>query len=435
MTAGEAIVSDRNPHGLLSRRRAALGPAYRLFYDEPLHIVKGDGVWLEDAAGNQFLDMYNNVPHVGHCHPQVVDAIYDQAKRLNTHTRYLHENVVAYAERLLGLLPPSLDVAMFSCTGSEANELALRIARTATGQRGIVVVEHAYHGNTQATWEISTEDIPPARRPPQVIAVPAPDAYRGIYREGDVAGHYADEVRTAIGVLKSRGVGFAGFIIDTIASSSGVVELPPGYLTKVRDIVAEAGGIFIADEVQPGLGRTGRHYWGFEADGVTPDIVTLGKPLGNGHPLAATIARRDLVETFAGDGSYFNTFGGNPVSAAAGLAVLDVIEAEGLVANALDVGRYLVDNLRSLASSHAIIGDVRGHGLFLAVELVLDVESRKPASAATHEIVNALKQRGVLTSMIGPDENILKLRPPMVLSRGHADFFLEQFAAVLTERD
>ncbi len=416
---------------LIERRRRSLGPAYRLFYEQPLHLVRGEGALLFDADGRQYLDFYNNVPHVGHCHPKVVEAIAAQARVLNTHTRYLHENVVRYAERLLALLPEALDVAMFSCTGSEANELALRIARAATGRQGVVVIEHAYHGNSQATWEISTEDIPPERRPPHVAAVPAPDVYRGQYRDEDAAERYAAEVRKAIKALNERGVGFAAFIIDTIASSSGVVEPPQGYLAAVAEIVREAGGLFIADEVQPGLGRTGRSFWGFEPDGVEPDIVTLGKPLGNGHPLAATILRRDLVAAFAEQDHYFNTFGGNPVSAAAGLAVLDVIEEEGLQANALEIGRYLRDGVLALQDQHALIGDVRGNGLFLGVELVLDRASRAPATANTRTIVNALRERGVLTNMIGQDANILKLRPPLVVTREQADSFLEQLDAVL----
>ncbi len=422
-----------NASGLAERRQQSLGPAYRLFYDEPLHIVQGSGVWLTDKSGRRYLDMYNNVPHVGHCHPQVVAAIEAQARRLNTHTRYLHENVVEYAERLLSLAPESVDVAMFSCTGSEANELALRVARTATGQQGVVVIEHAYHGNSQATFEISTEDVPLADRPPWVISVPAPDRYRGEHRGADAGLRYAESLHGAIATLRERGEGFAAFIIDTIASSSGVVEPPPGYLRAVSDIVKAEGGLFIADEVQPGLGRTGRHFWGHTEDGVEPDIVTLGKPLGNGHPLAATLLRRELAERFAKTGSYFNTFGGNPVSAAAGLAVLDIVESEGLQENARVQGEFLKGGLAEIAADEPLIGDVRGHGLFLAVELIEDGELSRPATGAARHLVNALKGRGILTSMIGPDANTLKLRPPMVLARTDAEFFLEQFRAALME--
>lgn len=428
------IQPQEGPAALVARRSSALGPAYRLFYDRPLHIVEGRGAWLTDANGKRYLDMYNNVPHVGHCRPEVVDAIAAQARKLNTHTRYLHDNVVDYAEKLLSFTPDAVDVAMFSCTGSEANELALRIARTATGAKGVVVIEHAYHGNTQATFEISTEDIPLDERPEHVLTVPAPDTFRGEYCDADAATRYAETVRDAIDSLKARGVGFAAFIIDTIASSSGVVEPPPGYLKAVHGAVSEAGGLFVADEVQPGLGRTGRHFWGFEADGVEPDIVTLGKPLGNGHPLAATLVRRDLAERFAESGSYFNTFGGNPVSAAAGMAVLDIVVSEGLQANALDIGGFIIEGLRNIASERPIIGDLRGHGLFLAVELVDDDSgSPVPATAKARRIVNGLKDRGILTSTIGPDANILKLRPPLVLNQSEAEFFLEQFRAVVAE--
>ena len=416
---------------LAERRRKALGPAYRLFYERPLRLVAGEGVWLTDADGNRYLDMYNNVPHVGHCHPRVVDAIARQAARLNTHTRYLHDLVVRYAERLLATLPAPLDVAMFSCTGSEANELALRMARSATGKTGVVVIEFAYHGNTQATWEISTEDVPPGQRAAHVVAVPAPDTWRGEFRGEDAAERYAKTVVRAIETLDERGAGFAAFVIDTIASSSGVVEPPPGYLAAVARRVRDAGGLFIADEVQPGLGRTGRHFWGFEADGLEPDIVTSGKPMGNGHPLAVTVARRELVEQFASESGYFNTFGGNPVSAAAGLAVLDVLEDEDLQANALSVGAHLRGGLEALAKRHEIIGDVRGHGLFLGVDLVSDREARTPATAAASRIVNRLRERGVLTSTIGPGDNVLKLRPPLPLTIRDADFCLERLDETL----
>lgn len=417
---------------LLDRRRAALGPAYRLFYDEPLHIVSGEGAWLTDVDGRRFLDMYNNVPHVGHCHPRVVDAICDQLGRLNTHTRYLHENVVDYAERLLGQLPHELDVAMFSCSGSEANELALRIARAVTGATGVIVIEQAYHGTSQATFEISTEDNPLDEWPAHVVAVPAPDTYRGSFRGDGAADHYAAALEGAIDTLRQRGLQPAAFVIDTIASSSGVVAPPPGYLRKAADVVRRAGGLFIADEVQPGFGRTGKHFWGFASDNVVPDIVTMGKPMGNGHPLAATVSRRELVERFSQKFGYFNTFGGNPVSAAAGLAVLDVLEDEQLQDNALQVGGRLSDGLAGLADRHPLIGDVRGSGLFIAIDLVDDRTSRAPATRRAAAVVNGLKAEGILTNTIGPHGNVLKLRPPMVFSAENADFFLDRLDRVLS---
>lgn len=401
-----------------------MGSAYRLFYDTPIHLVRGEGVWVYDAGGRKYLDMYNNVPHVGHCHPHVVEAICQQAGTLNTHTRYLHDNVVNLAERLTAKLPDELDTAMFCCTGSEANELALRIARTVTGGTGIIVTSFAYHGNTQASYEISTHSIPAGELPDYVVAVPAPDRYRGLYRDDDAVEKYAAHVRDAIDLLRSRGVKPAAFVIDTIISSSGVVAPPPGYLSKAARIIREAGGLFVADEVQPGFGRTGKNFWGFEADDFVPDIVTMGKPMGNGHPISSVVTRGDLVDAFGKHGRYFNTFGGNPVSCAAGLAVLDVIENENLQSNARVVGQHLVDGLWKLADQHTCIGDVRGTGLFIALELVTNREKRTPATELAARVVNDLRDRGVLTASIGPDENILKLRPPLVLSIDDADYAL-----------
>jgi 4-aminobutyrate aminotransferase-like enzyme len=426
---------DTTTENLLARRDKLLGPAYRLFYDEPVHLVRGAGVWLYDAAGRKYLDMYNNVPHVGHCHPRVVDAICRQAGTLNTHTRYLHDNILECAERLTGKLPPELDTAMFCCTGSEANELALRIARSATGRKGVVVANYAYHGNTQAIYEITTSDIPAEDVPGYVVTVPAPDTYRGRYRGDDAAAKYAAHVHEAIALLRSRGFEPAAFVIDTIISSCGIVEPPPGYLAKVAAIVREAGALFIADEVQPGFGRTGRNFWGFEADGLVPDIVTTGKPMGNGHPVSAVVVRRELVEDFGRNGDYFNTFGGNPVSCAAALAVLDVIEEEGLQQNALEVGQHLREGLWQLGLEHPCIGDVRGNGLFLALELVSDKEQHTPDGGLARSVVNGLRDRGVLTGVIGPDRNILKLRPPMVISRADADVMLERLDDVLQAGD
>ena len=402
-----------------------MGSAYRLFYDEPLHLVRGEGVWLFDADGNKYLDMYNNVAHVGHCHPRVVDAICKQASILNTHTRYLHENVLDYAERLTDKLPDDLDTAMFCCTGSEANELALRIARVVTGGTGIVVTDSAYHGNSQATFEISTHSIAADDLPDHVVTVPSPDIYRGVHRGEDAGAQYSAYVHAAVELLGSRGIKPAAFVIDTIISSGGVVSPPLGYLSSVAKIIRGAGGLFVADEVQPGFGRTGSHFWGFEKDGVNPDIVSLGKPMGNGHPIAAVVSRRDLVGAFAERNGYFNTFGGNPVSCAAALAVLDVIENEGLQENALNVGQHIVDRLWSLAEKHECIGDIRGTGLFLALDLVADRADRTPATALAAGVVNDLRNHGVLSGSIGPHANILKLRPPLVLSSEDADYMID----------
>lgn len=415
---------------MLERRKKLLGSAYRLFYDDPVHIVRGDGVWLFDNEGRKFLDMYNNVPHVGHCHPHVVEALTKQIATLNTHTRYLHDNVLDYAERLTAKFPQELDTAMFSCTGSEANELALRIARACTGGTGLIVSENAYHGNSKATFEISVEDIPAEEVPDYVVTVPAPDTYRGAYRGDDAGTQYAAHIDEALATLANRDIRPAAFIVDTIMSSSGVVEPPPGYLRTVAQKIREAGALFIADEVQPGFGRTGTHWWGFEADGFTPDIVTMGKPMGNGHPLAATVTRRELTDRFAGHAHYFNTFGGNPVSCAAGLAVLDVIENENLVANALDVGKYLTHGLQKLAERFASIGDIRGTGLFKVVDLVTDRTTRSPHRLLAPRIGNRLRDKGVLAGTTGAGSTMVKLRPPMVFTKDDADYFLEILADV-----
>jgi 4-aminobutyrate aminotransferase-like enzyme len=416
---------------LLARRKKLLGAAYSLFYADPVHIVRGEGVWLFGADGRKYLDMYNNVPHVGHCHPHVVKAICEQAATLNTHTRYLHENVLDYAERLVAKFTDALDTAMFCCTGSEANELALRIARKVTGGEGLIVTDFAYHGNTKAIHEISTESCPASELPPYVVTVPTPDCYRGEYRGADAGARYAAHVQNAVDTLTERGFKPAAFVIDTIISSGGVVRPPAGYLKTAADIIRAAGGLFVADEVQPGFGRTGKNFWGYEADAVEPDIVTMGKPMGNGHTIAAVVTRAELTRTFSRHDHYFNTFGGNPVSCAAALAVLDVIENENLKQNALEVGEHLVAGLQSLAARHDVIGDVRGNGLFIAVEFVRDRAARLPDAAVAGQVVNELRQRGVLTGAIGPDNNILKLRPPLVINKAEADLMLATLDDVL----
>ena len=416
---------------LIERRLDLLGPACRLFYTEPVHLVRGEGVWLFDARGRQYLDMYNNVPHVGHCHPHVINSVHHQMRTLNTHTRYLHENILELADRLTSKLPEPIDKAMFCCTGSEANELALRIARVVTGGEGIIVTDFAYHGNTKATHEITTCEVPDRKRPDYVATVPVPDAYRGRHRGPDAGARYAAEVETAVSALLERGVRPAAMMIDPIISSGGVVEPPPGYLSRAANIVQNAGALFIADEIQSGLGRTGTHFWGFEADGVMPDIVTLGKPMGNGHPLAAVLARSELMASFGEQAEYFNTFGGNPVSCAAGIAVLDVLERQNLQDNAQAVGGYVVEQLIEMKRVHPEIGDVRGTGLFIALEIIKHGSRPVPDPSAARQLVELLKEKNVLTGTIGPERNILKLRSPLVLTKSDADFFLERLDASL----
>jgi 4-aminobutyrate aminotransferase-like enzyme len=418
---------------LLERRYRVLGRNSPLFYEKPLHLVRGEGVWVYDADGRRYLDAYNNVPHVGHCHPRVVEALSRQAAILNIHTRYLDENIVNYAERLTSLFDARLSMAMFCCTGSEANELALRIARDCSGGSGIISTAWAYHGNTAAVMQVSSLFTPEDQRGPHVRTVPVMDPYRDRAGRSDdeLATAYADDVKRAIDSFAAAGIRFAGLLYCTAFSSEGLPTVPGGFMAKALAHVHAAGGYFIADEVQAGFGRLGSHLWGHQKLGVIPDIVTLGKPMGNGHPLAAVVARRDLVNEFTGRNMYFNTFGGNPTSAAVGMAVLDVIEDEHLVENAVTVGNYTIEKLAKLAQRHALIGDVRGAGLFFAVELVTDRKAKTPATSETKRLVNLMRERGVLISRIGPHDNILKIRPPMPFSKQHADLLVDTLDGVM----
>ncbi|HSV50908.1 MAG TPA: aspartate aminotransferase family protein [Burkholderiaceae bacterium] len=414
---------------LMERRARLLGPAYRLFYETPLHAVRGEGVWLHDADGKRYLDAYNNVASVGHCHPQVVEAIARQAGVLNTHTRYLHEGVLDYAQRLLATMPSELAHAMFTCTGSEANDLALRIARSHTKADGLIVTHFAYHGVTASIAEASPSLGKFVQLGRAVRTVPAPDSYR--IAPEDLGAVFAAGVREAIADLKAHGIRPAALMVDTVFSSDGIFTDPPGFLAQAVDAIREAGGVFIADEVQPGLGRTGDSFWGFQRQRVVPDIVTMGKPLGGGHPLAGLAIKPEVLAAFGRECRYFNTFGGNPVSMAAGMAVLDVIEREGLMANAQRVGAYLRSKLGALGARHALIGDVRGAGLFTGVEMVTDRNTKAPATAQTARIVNALRDRGVLLGGTGEHANTLKIRPPLVFSETHADLLVDALDDVL----
>jgi len=420
--------SDTADAELLRRRAQALGPTYRLFYSQPLHLVRGQGVWLFDSAGKRYLDCYNNVASVGHCHPHVVDALTKQAATLNTHTRYLHENVVRYAERLGATLPGDLKVCLFVCTGTEANDLAFRIARTVTGNEGAIVTENAYHGNSMAVTELSTAEYPAGERPDYLAVVEAPNPFRGTFRHGDADSgiKYAAFIDAAIEKLEQRGRKPAMFLCDAIFDSNGVLTAPPGYFQAIYRKVRAAGGLCVADEVQAGLCRLGDHMWGFEDSGVVPDIVTVGKPIGDGHPLAAVVTTPAIAAEFSRKFHYFNTFGGNPVSAAAGLAVLDVVEREGILQQVHEVGAYLGQGLREFAQGSSLIADVRGKGLFYGLELVSDLESLEPAREQAGRIRDRLCVNGVLVGTSGPLDNVIKIRPPLVFSREHADLLLEQ---------
>lgn len=414
---------------LLRRRRETFGPTSMLFYKRPLHVVRGEGVWLIEADGTRCLDAYNNVPSIGHCHPAVTEAVSRQIGILNIHTRYLHDGVYAYAERLLATMPDEIANIVFTCTGSESADLAIRIARSLTGRTGLIATENAYHGNTLAVTQVSPSSASTEPPAPNVVLVPAPDTYRGS-AEGPGACLAAD-VRDAIATLRDRGLAPAALIADTIFSSDGIFPGEPGFLAGAVAAIRAAGGLFIADEVQPGFARTGEAMWGFARHAVVPDMVVMGKPMGNGFPMGGVAIRPDLLAEFGGRNGYFNTFGGNPVAAAAGLAVLDTIAAEGLQQNALETGRYLRDGLAALAKSNAIIGDVRGAGLYIGVEIVRDRESRAPDRDATERLVNAMREQNVLIGTAGKFGNVLKIRPPLTFRREHADIFLDAFAASL----
>jgi 4-aminobutyrate aminotransferase-like enzyme/Ser/Thr protein kinase RdoA (MazF antagonist) len=403
---------------LIRGRRRLLGSALLpLTYDRPLHLVRGEGSWLFDAEGRAYLDCYNNVPVVGHSHPTVVEAISRQARALNTNTRYLHRSALELAERLIATMPVGLDTVMFVNSGSEANDLAWRLATTVTGGSGAIVTEYAYHGVTAATSDFSPEEWPAGHRPDHVGTVPAPDAYSGEYRgqEGWLqrSAAYIDD---AIASLAQRGHQPAAMFIDPAFTSDGIFVPPPEYLEGSVERWRRGGGLLVADEVQTGFGRPGSHLWGFEISGVVPDVVTLGKPMGNGHPVAAVVTRADIVDRFARENQWFSTFGGNPVACEAALAVLEVIERDDLLDHALATAIQLGAEFARLAERHDLIGDVRSMGLLIGIELVEERQTRAPAAEVTRAVMNEMRDRGVLVGTTGPHGSVLKIRPPLVIS-------------------
>jgi len=411
---------------LIEARERVLGPANRLFYDRPVHLVRGLGSHVFDADGERYLDAYNNVVSVGHCHPHVTDAVARQMSTLNTHTRYLHRDIVDYSERLLATMPKEIDQVMYGCTGSEVNDLALRVAEAFTDAKGVIVTSDAYHGNTAAVMEISPSLGDATTLAPHVRTVPPPDSYR----DPDAAARFAADVTRAVDDLSQNGIRVSSLIADTIFSSDGIYP-DRSVLAPAVDIVHRHGGVFIADEVQPGFARTGESMWGFERHGVVPDIVTMAKPMGNGLPVAAMAARDHVLWPFAVRVPYFNTYAGNPVSMAAAAAVLDVIETENLMANAATVGAALRKELSEIAENHPRVGDVRGAGLYVGVEIVSDADTKTPDRAGAKALVNAMRERHVLISVCGHDGNVLKVRPPLVFSMTDVDWFCSEFTAAL----
>ena len=431
-------MSASGADGLLARRRRSMGPSLSLSYRTPLTIVRGEGAYLYDADGRAYLDLVNNVAHVGHAHPRVVEAAARQKALLETNTRYLHPAVLDYAERLLSTLPRSLEVAYLVNSGSEANELALRLARAATGRRDIAVLEGAYHGNTSGLVDISPYkfDGPGgAGRPDHVHVAPLPDPYRGRHRGStrETGAAYATDLGAVLDAAAQAGHPVGAFIAESAPGSAGQVIPPPGFLAEAFDRARAAGALAIADEIQVGLGRVGSQWWSFQLDDAFPDIVTMGKPLGNGHPLGAVVTTRPIADAFANGMEYFNTFGGNPVSAAVGLAVLDVIAEEGLRQRAVDNGRRFLDGLRRLAEVHPSIGDVRGQGLFIGVVLVRDPGTREPATELASAVVEGALARGILLATDGPAHDTLKIKPPLVIDPTDIDRVVETLDALLDE--
>ncbi|QBD78039.1 aminotransferase class III-fold pyridoxal phosphate-dependent enzyme [Ktedonosporobacter rubrisoli] len=431
----ERSISDER---ILAIRQKHIGSNLSISYHQPLHIVRGYRQYLYTDTGRHYLDAVNNVAHVGHNHPHVVQAGQRQMAILNTNTRYLHENLVRYAERLCAMLPPELSVCYFVCSGSEANELALRLARAHSRQKDIIVVDTAYHGNTTTLIDISPYkfDGPGGTgAPPYVHVVPLPDSYRGLYRgnQPQAGERYARHIAEVIARMQQQEKGPAAFICESIGGCAGQVVLPEGYLQAAYQHVRQAGGVCIADEVQTGFGRAGSHFWAFETQGVVPDIVTMGKPIGNGHPLGAVVTTQEIAATFDNGMEYFNTFGGNPVSCAIGMAVLDVIEQEQLQENARKTGAYLLQGLRELQGRHPLIGDVRGLGLFIGVELVLNRETLEPAAEQAAYIANRMRDHGILISTDGPLHNALKIKPPIVFDEANADLLIAALDKILGE--
>jgi 4-aminobutyrate aminotransferase-like enzyme/Ser/Thr protein kinase RdoA (MazF antagonist) len=430
--------TEPNIENTLSARRNLLGTNLRISYDHPLKIVRGWRQYLYDDWGRAYLDVYNNVPLVGHSHPRVVSAVQQQLALLNTNTRYLHDNILRYAERLTALLPESLKVCYFVNSGSEANELALRLARAHTGNEDVIVLEHAYHGHTSTLIDISPYKFNGPGGSGQKLWVhvaPIADDYRGLYRRGDpeLGKKYASHVSQILGSLKTMGRGVAAYIAETLPSVAGQIVFPPDYLKEVYKLVRKAGGVCIADEVQVGFGRLGTHFWGFETQGVVPDIVVLGKPIGNAFPLAAVITTPEISASFDNGMEFFSTFGGNPVACAAGLAVLDVLRDEKLQENAQAVGTHWLGTLRDLQSKHSLIGDVRGSGLLLGLDLVKDRETRSPAPVQAGYVVNRLRERGILAGTDGPRHNVIKLRPPLIFSDSDVGLFNATLDEILRE--
>ncbi len=412
-----------------------LSPSFSLSYDRPLHIVSGKGQYLYDDKGNEYLDAVNNIQHVGHCHPKVIEAANEQFKRLNTNTRYLDETIIDYAHALTNKLPEGLNRCFFTNSGSESNDLALRIARHHSKSKETIVLGGAYHGHLASLIEISPykHDGPGGQGAPEYVHVaPMPDPFRGMYRGPSSGPMYAGKVKDILKRLRSEGKRVSAFMVESVMGCGGQLIPPKGFLSESFDMVRQDHGLCIADEVQIGFGRMGEYFWGFETQDIVPDIVTLGKSIGNGHPLSVVVTNDEISDEFNNGMEYFNSFGGNPVSCAVGHAVLKVIEEEGLQRHALEVGNELMSLLMELRSDHDMIGDVRGIGLFVGIEMIKDMDALEPDRQIAKKIVNEMMHRGILLSTDGPDHNVIKIKPPMVFDRSNALFLFETLDNILS---
>ncbi|XP_028414643.1 ethanolamine-phosphate phospho-lyase-like isoform X1 [Dendronephthya gigantea] len=432
----EALPKDET----IRLRHNLIGKACAIHYqNNPIKIVRGLGTYLYDEQGNRYLDCVNNVTHVGHCHPHVIRACDNQMKQLNTNNRFLHDSIVQYAERILAKLPEKLKVCFFTCTGSEANDLALRMARIHTGHEDIVVLDNAYHGHTSLLMELSAykqKQMNKTCDKDYVHVVTTPDPYRGKYRgyTEETGVKYANEVNETVENAQKNGRKVAAFLVESAQGCGGQIIFPDGFLKHSFKHIREAGGVCIADEVQTGFGRIGDNFWVFEGQDVVPDIVTMGKPIANGHPISLVVTTQEIADSFGSTGAtYFNTFGGNPVSCEVAHAVLDVIEEEGLQKNALEVGNFMLKHLKELQKVHPLIGDVRGKGFYIGIELVTDRDKRIPATAEALQVKTKLKDRYIILSVDGPDENVLKFKPPMCFSRMDGEFLLSNLNEVFSE--
>ena len=416
-----------------------VSPSLSISYRDPLHIVRGKGQYLYDMDGKKYLDGINNISHVGHCHPEVTKTLYKQTKTLNTNTRYLHENIVLYAQELTSRLPEHLQVCFFTNSGSESNDLALRLARDYTNSKHTIVIQGAYHGHTSATIEVSPYkyDGPGGRGVAKFIhEVPMPDSYRGSWKtsRADILEYYVDHVDSILDFLYRKDEQVSAFISESILGCGGQIFFPEGFLALANKKVKKVGGLCIADEVQIGFGRVGSHFWGFESENTVPDIITMGKSMGNGHPLSAVVTTQKIAQKFNNGMEYFNSFGGNPVSCAVGRTVLEIIEKEKLQENAYLVGKYLIKELNDLKMRHNLIGDIRGRGLFLGIEFIRDHEKMIPAATEAERIVNDMKDRGILLSTDGPDHNVIKIKPPMIFTKQNADQLLDVLDQLLIKK-